>query len=163
MTFALSGSPAGDVSSGMARSVMLASMMGSPRRNARRNRRRAHGGSRAAPWSRGIPCGSEFAGNSAFFGKIGAEKAFDLRTLRQNSLRGRAGNFFAPSREYAENFSSEQGIFAPTPKSTVTGIKTGCFSFSVPSGGNAREEMKDSRILRKNSLRGGTGNDYQGA
>src|SRR5208283_2995854 len=58
-----------------------------------------------ARWSRENSLhSSEFAGNSAFFRKVCAEKAFDSRVLRQNSLRGRAGNFFAGSREYAGNF-----------------------------------------------------------
>ena len=40
-------------------------------------------------------------GNRRLLGEMCAEKALDSRVLRQNSLRRRAGNFFAPSREYA--------------------------------------------------------------
>src|SRR5271166_4487162 len=67
-----------------------------------------------------FPAGSEFAGNSDLFAKKCAEKALDYKGLRQNSLRGRAGNYFAPSRECAGNFLRRAGNFAPAPKTRST-------------------------------------------
>ncbi len=57
-----------------------------------------------------FPAGRELAGNPAENVRIGAKKATDSRVLRKNSLRAGAGNFLQPSREFAGNFSRQQGI-----------------------------------------------------
>src|SRR5271166_7028595 len=68
-----------------------------------------------------FPAGSEFAGNSGLFAEICAEKALDSRGLRQNSLRGRAGKYFAPSRECAGNSLRGAGNLRLIPLTQVDG------------------------------------------
>src|SRR5271157_1658169 len=57
-----------------------------------------------------FPAPRDSAGKPAKNAAARGETTLDFSRLRPNSLRGRAGNFFAPSRESAGNFSRAQGI-----------------------------------------------------
>ena len=68
----------------------------------------------------------EFAANSAFPGENPNQKTFDFISLAANSLRGDAGNIFAPSRERAWNFSHRAGNLARAENARrLSGPQTG--------------------------------------
>src|SRR5271157_5275326 len=95
-----------------------------------------------------IPCSQgicrEFLPFSAALRKISTKNALDSKSLRQNSLRRRAGNFFAPSREFAGNLFAEQGILCLAVREQ--GFRRGPTAGSVERhAALAAEAAKDDR------------------